>query len=364
MVQASQNITFSSATLQSIRHWRAAVPEPELLEDEVLEEDGLPPWFDAAAPWMASIVFHLGVGLLVLFLAWFVIGAANRLARDVEPIVIPSTFQDPGTPGGLPAPGELNSSREAAQNRIKNLMQSDGWAQYESNTPAASSMLNEAGGAEAADVIFRGVGGSTGIGQGNGMGSGGPLAPYGTPGGGWGAGPKSNFFGNGGGAFRIVYVIDHSGSLVDNFDFLREEVKRSVGNLLPVQQFAVVAFSEDVRVLGPLGLQRATASAKRNLDRRIDEIDARGQNDDLLLPFERAFETAFSMKPQLIYFLTDGAFDPKLFDLVNGLNRSHKIRINTLAFVNADPRYARQLRKLAQDNGGTYKFISEKDLGG
>ena len=38
-----------------------------------------------------------------------------------------------------------------------------------------------------------------------------------------GSGPKSNFFGNGGSmGTAIVYIIDHSGSLLDNFDFLRK----------------------------------------------------------------------------------------------------------------------------------------------
>jgi len=69
------------------------------------------------------------------------------------------------------------------------------------------------------------------------------------------------------------------------------------------------------------------------------------------------------MKPQLIYFLTDGAFDPQLFDHVKSLNKDHKVHINTLAFVNADPRYESQLKDLAKQNGGSYKFVSEKDLG-
>lgn len=338
-------------------------PELELQEEGLEEESGLPPWFDVAAPWMASIVFHLGIGLLVLFLSWFML-KAYRAIEPPEPIIIPTSFSDPGTPGGVPNPGQLNSNRDAAQDKIKDVLKSDGWAQTESNSASVSSVLSGAAGEQAADAIFRGSGGSTGGNGGNGMGSGGPIAPYGTPGGGMGAGPKSAFFGTGGGgAYRIVYIIDHSGSLLDNFDFLREEVKRSVGNLLPVQQFAVVAFSEDVTVLGPQSLQRATTDAKRDLEKRIDEIKAQGQNDDMLPPFEHAFESAFSLKPQLIYFLTDGAFDSKLYDVIKSLNKDHKVRINTLAFVNADPRYEGQLKELAKDNGGVYKFVSEKDLG-
>ncbi len=153
-----------------------------------------------------------------------------------------------------------------------------------------------------------------------------------------GNGPKSTFFGNaGGGAYKIVYIIDHSGSLLDNFDFLREEVKRSVGNLLPVQQFAVVAFSEEtsgntVLAASPM-LQRATLDAKRDLAKRLDDLKAMGENDDMLAPAKYAFQQAFALKPQLIYFLTDGKFDPKLFAEVAKMNVGQKVRINTLASV-------------------------------
>jgi hypothetical protein len=337
-------------------------PNADVLEEELEEEEsGLPPWFDVAAPWMASIIFHLGIGLLVLFLTWFIIKAAKSV-MEPEPIVIPTSFQDPGTPGGVPNPGDQNSNRDAAQDKIKDITKSDGWAQSESKTNV-SSFLSGAAGEQAADAIFRGSGGSTGGGGGNGAGGGGPISPYGTPGGGMGSGPKSNFFGTGGSAVKIVYIIDHSGSLLDNFDFLRAEVKRSVDNLLPVQQFAVVAFSEEAEVLGPPQLQRATTDAKHDLERRIEDIKAQGQNDDMLPPFQHAFEKGLAMKPQLIYFLTDGAFDPKLFDVIRGINKDHKIRINTLAFVQSDPRYEEQLKKLATENGGVYKFVSEKDLG-
>jgi hypothetical protein len=334
------------------------------MEDEFEEEEsGLPPWFDVAAPWMASIIFHLGIGLLVLFLTWFIIKAAKS-ALDPEPIVIPTSFQDPGTPGGVPNPGDQNNNRDPAQDKIKDIAKADGWASSESKTNV-SSYLSGAPGEQMADLIAAGNGGSTGGGGGNGFGGGGPISPYGTPGGGLGAGPKSSFYGTGGSAARIVYIIDHSGSLLDNFDFLREEVKRSVGNLLPIQQFAVVAFSEEAEVLGPPNLQRATTDAKHDLEHRLEDIKAQGENDGMLLPFQHAFERAFDLnpKPQLIYFLTDGAFDAQLFDVVKSLNRDHKVKINTLAFVQSDPRYEEQLRKLATENGGVYKFVAEKDLG-
>ena len=64
-----------------------------------------------------------------------------------------------------------------------------------------------------------------------GTGDGGVLAPYGTPGGGSG-GPRTRFYGSQANAIKIVYILDHSGSMVDDFSFLQEEVAKSVGGLL------------------------------------------------------------------------------------------------------------------------------------
>jgi hypothetical protein len=175
--------------------------------------------------------------------------------------------------------------------------------------------------------------------------------------------PSAKFFGVETQGNRIVYIIDHSGSLLDNFDFLKAEVARSVDGLAGTQLFAVVAFSENVDILGPPAMQRATDVAKKDLGTRIKDIKAQGQNDDMLPPFQKAFETAFKLNPDTIYFLTDGAFDPKLFDIIRRLNPYHHAKISTMAFVQSDPRYEEQLKKLATENGGTYKFVSQKDLG-
>jgi hypothetical protein len=324
------------------------------------ESDALPRWFDAAAPWMGSALFHLGVALLFLFASWFVI-TQTSLIHGPAPMIISDVFMEDAVPGGVPNPGEMNAPRDAGQEALARVLKSDGWAQRDGAGSNYGSVLTGANAASAAEAIFTGgisaPGGSVGA-----TGEGGPIAPYGAPGG-VGIGPASSFFGCGGSGVRIVYVVDHSGSLLDNFDFLRAEVKRSVDNLLPVQQFAVVAFAEDAQILGPPTLQRATNDAKHALDTQLDQLKGQGQNDDQLPPFQHALEKAFALKPQLIYFLTDGAFDPKLDAIVARLNANHKVRINTLAFVQSDPHYEAQLKALARNNGGTYKFVSERDLG-
>ena len=355
---------------------KAAKPQPQVEggqpegeeEEEELVSTGMPPWLEVAFPWMVSTTLHLGFFLVAAFI-WYAGVKALEEGADKEQIIIPSAFSDPsltpGTPGGVPNPGTGGDpSRDAAQDKLKDVLKSDGWAQKESPDNVAS-MLEGASADSEALFIAAGSGGSVGKGAGgSGRGEGGPIAPYGTPGGGTGAGPKSNFYGTGGNATRIVYIIDHSGSLLDNFDFLREEVKKSVGNLVPLQFYNVVMVSEEAHtVLTPGQLVRANGESKKEFASKIAEYRAQGQNDDLLPPFQEAFEEAFKCKPQLVYFLTDGHFDPKLLDVVERLNKDKKVRINTLAFVNKEPSYEEQLRGMAKNNGGVYKFISEKDLG-
>ncbi|MEI7767817.1 MAG: hypothetical protein WCJ97_10340, partial [Phycisphaerae bacterium] len=66
--------------------------------------------------------------------------------------------------------------------------------------------------------------------------------------------------------------------------------------------------------------------------------------------------------PDTIYFLTDGAFDPKLAGVIQALNKDKQVTINTLAFIKEDPKYNEHLRKLAADNKGQYKLVKLKDL--
>jgi hypothetical protein len=163
-------------------------------------------------------------------------------------------------------------------------------------------------------------------------------------------------------ARRVVYILDHSGSMLDNFDFLRQEAVRSIGDLEETQSFGVVMVSEQATAIYPK-LQPASAAQKKELRLKLAQFRAQGSNDDLLAPFLEAFQKAFAMHPDAIYFLTDGHFDPRLPKELQKLNAGKAVRINTLAFINKEPGYEQQLRQMAKDNGGSYKFVSERDLG-
>ena len=60
---------------------------------------------------------------------------------------------------------------------------------------------------------------------------------------GTGSGRGSGFFGAGGEARKIVYVVDRSGSMTDSIDYVKFELKRSIGELGEEKEFHVIFYS-------------------------------------------------------------------------------------------------------------------------
>jgi hypothetical protein len=334
------------------------------------DEPMMPFWLEVAFPWMVSFMLHLGILILLVFMMIMFSRKGHRDGEDNDPIVIPTGAPaeiESDRPAGRPNPGMNDPTREAAQNKFKEITDTDGWAQNQSDTPSAGMFAGSEG--ALTDVIGLGTGGTVGVGSGgNGTGDGGKLARYGMPGGGSGPGPKGLFGVGGTAANRIVYVLDHSGSMIDTFDFLRAEVKDKLQKLTPAQRFSVIMFSEEVDQVFPkdaTALVSASPMVKKDLVNFVDNVRAAGKNDDLYDPFAKAMQKAFAMQPQIIYFLTDGNFDPKVADEVKRLNTAGggKVRVYTIAFIKVSKEAEESLKTIALDNGGKFKYVQEKDLG-
>ncbi len=312
---------------------------------------------DVAMPWLTSFLMHAGVGLVAAFLLYAV------ATPTTTPTTPPASFGDLwDTNSQLAGPADRPSLNfqekyvEARQSLIPNTTTG-----VDTRGTAASLLNSSAGAGDLASrnsaFITTGIGGSTGLGHGPGLGDPGSLAIYGSHQ--IGSGPifgKLNHE-------SVVFLLDHSGSMMDTFDFLRTELKNRIEKFAPIQKFNIVMFSESAQTLGDEKLLNAYKKTKLDMSARIDALRAQGRNDDMLIPFQRGFEKAFAMKPTVIYFLTDGNFDPALVDVVAKLNQDHSVKISTIAYVNISPEAAKNLAKIAHDNGGKYRFVSEKDLG-
>jgi len=234
------------------------------------------PFVQNVLPFLTSLVLHIGV--IVFGLLMLKVGQAVVVALRQEQIIVPEAEMVVNGPeGGIPHPGlGGDPTRDAAQDKFPDVPK-DSKGLAEKPGPTLQVSLIGGGGGEAdgqtqialvANATLgsgSGVGAGVGKGYGSGTGDGtGALAPFGVPGGGGGLGPKSNFIGLGGNAKRIAFVCDASGSMLNMFDALRVELRKSVSSLIPIQSFNVVFFrDEGLQAADLRSLLIATPESKR-----------------------------------------------------------------------------------------------------
>jgi hypothetical protein len=166
---------------------------------------------------------------------------------------------------------------------------------------------------------------------------------------------------DGGDVRKIVFVVDRSGSMTDSIGYVKEELKRSIGELPDDKEFHVLFYSSGPCVEMPTRrLVNATGRNKQFAYEFIDGIIAQGETDP-----SDALRRAFAVRPDVIYLLTDGEFDRAIVGLVRGLNAGGRVRVHTIGFLYTWPGTSAEgvLKQIAAENGGNYKFVSEGDLG-
>jgi hypothetical protein len=185
---------------------------------------------------------------------------------------------------------------------------------------------------------------------------GGDFSEYGLTAGS-GSGPE--FFGLGSsarGARRIVYVVDRSGSMLDTFVHVQEELKRSINELRRSQKFHVIFFNTGEPLENPPKRPIAAIKAqKKKFFAFLDNVFPEGSTHP-----ERAMRRALGTEPDLIYFLTDGEFHPSLLPKLDNWNKDRRVRIFTIAFF--DQAGAELLERIAREHGGDFKFVTEDDV--
>jgi hypothetical protein len=312
----------------------------------------------ACLPWGISLALHASI-FLVLF---FSFAARDIVANsDVERIIIPDARLS-DTPGGVINPSAGSPDLRSPGAPLKARMHEYRIQPTKDLMARAGSGGGSGGGVGAGSGP--GSGGGTGPGKGGDLkiigigvgGGGGPAVGQGLGTGGGGDGPRTAFYGSGGNAYKVCYVIDRSGSMLDAFDYLRDELKRSIRDLVAQQQFHVVFFSAGrPEELPPGKLVNATQANKEKAFKYLDTVVPGGQTQP-----GPALERAFACKPELIYLMTDGDFDSKVIDTLRRLNRDKKVKINTFSFI-FKPGEA-LLKQIASEHGGRYKHVSEDDL--
>ena len=330
------------------------------------------PWVQNILPFVTSVTVHAGILLVGIV---FFLGAryvADKVAHQDQVIIPDASMINDGPPGGVPFQGLNNDpNHQAFQDKEKQDTSPEGWADKKgkSTEPQATG----GGEGDADDTIIgagpgggfghgKGHGGGKTDGTGTGEGDGGPLAMFGTPGGG-GIGPKGPVFGHGGNAKKIAFVCDASGSMLNKFSTLRSELSKTVHGLKPIQSFSIVFFQEQNCSALDQSLVMATPENKLKAENFLtDKVTPHGETNPI-----PGLDLAFKQHPELIYILTDGDFpdNDAVLKRVRELNKDHKVKVNTIAFVGEgdnDTAFQEVLKTIAKENNGVYKYVRENEI--
>jgi len=316
---------------------QAPPTEPGLPSQEELSSDKTMLLLANAMPWVISMLFHLGLFLVMFFLVFMVVKQP-----DSEEIIIPDAVMS-DNPGGMvnPRQSQTKSKSQTRQKRKKFTRKT----KISVDTGKTKTALKVFGGASAAATDDMGLRANTGT--------------------------RSSFYGSGGNAHNIVYVIDHSGSMIDTFDDLvRPEVLKSIGRLKAKQAFHIILYESGAALENkPPRLVAATIGNKRKAAKFMANLPNVGEGGSPIPALARAFAVLKGAKKpgNLIYLLTDSKFEgyrgvgisnEKVIRAINQMNRDKKVLINTFLINNPDEVAVNVMTTIAKQNGGRFKFIS------
>jgi hypothetical protein len=165
------------------------------------------------------------------------------------------------------------------------------------------------------------------------------------------------------GVRSIVYVVDRSYSMVGIMDAVKAELRRSINALRRSQKFHVVFYNSGAPLQNPPeALVPAIQVHKSKFFEFQDSVDPIGGSEPL-----NAMRVALALRPDVVYFLSDGEFVPEVADLLlerlRVWNPDRKTRIYTLGYnelSHMETRHRKILWTIAREHGGEYRFVSDE----
>lgn len=317
-------------------------------------------------PLLTSLSLHAGI-LIVGVLTYQAISLARQNPPATQVVPANLDVSEHGVPGVL---GMSEDKPWARTQQDKSVSDTDPAGTSFTHGTARPDLGEAAGGASdsaystigAGASVALGIGqrgiGSQGNGQNAGTGDGGSLAPFGAA---QIGGVRNPIFGQDP-ARRIAFVCDASGSMLNKMASLKLELNKKIQSLRVIQSFSVIFFQEPRYTALGEQLLSATPANKRKAGVFLEGATATGSTDPI-----PGIQAAFRQQPQLIYLLTDGDFpdNAAVLRTIRELNKDHKVRVNTIAFVGSsdtDTAFLDLLKTIAQENGGTFRHVREEEL--
>jgi len=316
-------------------------------------------WRNGDRPWYGSFgvsaAIHVGL-IVVLGCIWISPSGASRSAKidsrwsPADPGPDMSRLEQIKQPvsANLSVAGGTNSRRvtipSSAQRRSSAVVRlpalhSGNLANWLADVAEPNGLADKVG------SLAGGLGDNAGSGSGDGTGAGN------------GSGSGTGFFGLQVEGRKIVFVVDRSASMnhpypgpaKTRFGRLKVELVRAIMKMSSESQFYIIFFNRYPLFMPSRTLQAATPDTQKKYLYWVATVKAKGDTDPRV-----ALVSAMRLRPDVIYFLTDGDFLPSIKRDLRKL-RQRSVRIHTIAFGS---RSSEKLLKLvAVQNNGKYRFI-------
>lgn len=169
------------------------------------------------------------------------------------------------------------------------------------------------------------------------------------------------FFGLNVTANSVVFVVDnsrsmnypHPGPAKTRLGRVKLELLHAIAQMTEPQKFFIIYFNSEAVPMPASRLMEATPSAKTHFLEWAAQVKAEGGTEP-----EQAMILALSLRPEEIYFLTDGIFKRKAVPQILNANAT-RIPIHTICF--GDDRGETMMKEISEFTGATYKFVPDEE---
>ncbi|MBI1345002.1 VWA domain-containing protein [bacterium] len=179
--------------------------------------------------------------------------------------------------------------------------------------------------------------------------------------------PGAAFMGARDNGSRIMFVIDCSASM-SNYGAMRSAkaaLVSSLQSLSETQQFQVIFYSAKPRLMTPANGKTSQLMFATELNKTLARQQIAGVEPNDGTAHIPALELALRLNPEVIFFLTDAdqpQLTPQELNSIQRLNQG-RARIHTIEFgQGGEVDLDNFLKKLARQNGGTYRYFDIKRL--
>ena len=156
---------------------------------------------------------------------------------------------------------------------------------------------------------------------------------------------------------RFVFVVDRShsmnhpypGEYKTRLNRVKIEIGRTIAQMNAQAEFFIILFNDQAHPMPYQTFQPAQSAARTKSFQWLASVPADGLTDP-----RPALRMALDLRPDVIYFLTDGEFSPVISrDLEKIVQRGTAIHTFSLSNPHAEP----TLKAVAEHNGGQYTFV-------